>query len=364
MKYIVIFFVSLFGAQIGTGQGIVFENDSWESILLKAKKENKPIFVDCTTVWCKPCKWMEKNIFTLENVGNYFNSNFINVQMDMEKGDGIQLGKEFDIHSYPTYLFINPDGKLIHKEGGAKPEEVFIGLANKALDPARNLEGMNEAYAAGERSRDFLQNYIIALGKAKQNLKQKKIFGNYFNAHNTQELLNSKDYEVILSAVTPSDEQFLFLLENHEAYKELVGAQRFDSRVYAKLVFDFSRMARKQPLEEIREKAAEYKQFYVPAVQKAEDMATIRFYRKHKEIKLLTHASIKYLSDYTQGDPAMVVYFMNMVLDGPYDESHSGMYQEAISFVEESIKKYPNIPKLLEVHEKLLEKSLGDHGGM
>ncbi len=359
MRDIVIFFFLLFATASVAGQGIAFENTSWQSILLKSKKENKPIFVDCTTVWCKPCKWMEQNVFSLESVGNYFNDHFINVQMDMEKGDGIELGKEYKINSYPTYLFINPDGTLIHKEGGAKKTEDFMAIARKALDSSGNLDGMNKAYDRGERSRPFLQKYIIALGKAKQMAKQKGIFESYFNSLSQQELLNQQDFEVILSAVEPVNEQFIFLLKNHEAYKKLVGTQNFDNRIYAKTVLAFSLMARKQGLEKVKEAAAYYKQYYVPAIQKAEDMTTIRWYRDHKEVGLLIDAAIRYMNDFNQEEPSSIVYFMNMVLSGPDLEEYSNSYQRAISFVERAAKKYPDNTKLSEIHEKLLRKQEG-----
>lgn len=68
------------------GQGIVFETGNWESILKKAKKEKKLIYLDAYTSWCGPCKMMKKSIFPDAQVGKYFNENFVNAQIDMEKG--------------------------------------------------------------------------------------------------------------------------------------------------------------------------------------------------------------------------------------------------------------------------------------
>lgn len=65
--------------------GISFEHSSWEDILKKAKEENKLIFIDAYTTWCGPCKMMARNVFTDAEVGTFFNQNFINVKLDMEK---------------------------------------------------------------------------------------------------------------------------------------------------------------------------------------------------------------------------------------------------------------------------------------
>ena len=42
-------------------QGINFEKSSFETLLAKAKKEKKLVFVDAYAVWCGPCKLMDKN---------------------------------------------------------------------------------------------------------------------------------------------------------------------------------------------------------------------------------------------------------------------------------------------------------------
>ena len=62
---------------------ISFENFSFEEIKLKAKKENKLIFLDAYTSWCGPCKWLSKNIFTNDTVATYFNKNYINAKIKL-----------------------------------------------------------------------------------------------------------------------------------------------------------------------------------------------------------------------------------------------------------------------------------------
>ena len=58
-------------------QGISFFSGSWSDVLAEAKQKKKVVFVDIYTEWCGPCKLMEKNIFPDEQVGKYYNANFI-----------------------------------------------------------------------------------------------------------------------------------------------------------------------------------------------------------------------------------------------------------------------------------------------
>ncbi len=58
---------------------------TWHQIQVKAKAENKFIFVDCYATWCGPCRLMDKNVFTNSEVANYLNNNFISVKVQMDK---------------------------------------------------------------------------------------------------------------------------------------------------------------------------------------------------------------------------------------------------------------------------------------
>lgn len=111
---------------------MTFTKGSWNELLAKAKKENKLIFLDAYTTWCRPCIMMAKNVFTLNEVADYYNEHFINVTMDMEKGEGPALVKKYKIKAYPDFLYIDGDGKIIHRNGGYKEAPEFIAVGKEA----------------------------------------------------------------------------------------------------------------------------------------------------------------------------------------------------------------------------------------
>lgn len=355
MKHTIIFTFLIFCLSAGYGQGIEFKPGNWESILAKAKQEKKLVFVDCTTVWCKPCKWMEANVFTENKVGKFYNENFITIQVDMEKGEGIELRKQYKVNSYPTYLFVDSKGNLIHRDGGAKNADLFIAVGKKALDPANNLVGMNAEYEAGNRSQDFLRSYIPVLGKAKQKEKQAKIFESYYKSVSKADLLNEKDYEVIMSVVEPGDEAFLFVLKNHEKFKKIVGAQKFDSRLYAKFIVPFSQLIFKNKVDEMKKEAKKYKPYYPKVVQKAEDMALIRWYREQKLTEPLSKVCVAYIQTYSPNDPGDILYCMDMVLKGK--DMAPDKYAESLKLTENAVQKFSNNYSLRDVYAGLLNKS-------
>lgn len=114
--------------------GIRFFEGSWEQALAEAKSTGKPIFMDCYTSWCVPCKMLATTVFTKKEVGDYFNSHFINVKMDMESKEGKTLNKQYEILGYPTLLFIDGGGNMFHRIVGTTPAEILLKEAARALD--------------------------------------------------------------------------------------------------------------------------------------------------------------------------------------------------------------------------------------
>ena len=141
------------------GMRFVLKN-SWKDVLAQAKKENKLIFLDAFATWCGPCKYMQDEVFTNSQVASFFNKNFINVQMDMEKGEGPQLAEDFGLTAYPTLFFINGDGKVVHKNVGALESEEFIKLGNEALDPEKQYYTIKEKAKSGNVSSAAFHDWI------------------------------------------------------------------------------------------------------------------------------------------------------------------------------------------------------------
>ena len=124
----IIFLTSIlsFTSLMGQSKEIEFSSNTWEYILAEAKVKKKLIFIDAYTSWCGPCKWAAKYVFTNKDVAIYYNENFINVSMDMEKGAGIAFAKKFQINSYPTFLIIDSKQEIVSRTEGVDETKKFL----------------------------------------------------------------------------------------------------------------------------------------------------------------------------------------------------------------------------------------------
>ncbi|MDR6403913.1 MULTISPECIES: thioredoxin fold domain-containing protein [Chryseobacterium] len=166
-----------------SAQGIKFEEGKFSDILAKAKQEKKLVFIDGYTSWCAPCKLMVKNIFPLQTVGDYYNSNFINAKFNMEKGEGIAIAKKYKINRYPTYLFLDGDGNVVHTANSYLEEKDFIQFGKDAQDPSKRIAALKKRFEKGEKDPEFLKN-LADLAVNDRALLQ-KIWDRYYTVYPT-----------------------------------------------------------------------------------------------------------------------------------------------------------------------------------
>lgn len=115
------------------GSGIEFTDISLKKAKLKANKAEKYIFIDAYTDWCGPCKRMAATTFKDAEVAEFFNSEFINLKIEMEKNpDGRDIARQYGVNAYPTLLIIDSDGNLVKKTIGFKSKHELMAFAGSA----------------------------------------------------------------------------------------------------------------------------------------------------------------------------------------------------------------------------------------
>jgi len=219
------------------GQGIHFEKGlTWQQILDKAKQDNKYIFMDCYTTWCGPCKTMAKYVFTDKDAAEFFNKKFINVSVQMDKTakdaseiknwyvDADEINKTYGISAYPTFLYFDPNGKIVHRVTGAYDVKEFISKSAAALDSTKQYYQRFSLNADNEKDSVFL---ISQIKKALDNsdlVTAAKFTNYYFNVVNSP--FANDNLKIFLKTITSSgDNSFPFLLNNADSINRILGGR-------------------------------------------------------------------------------------------------------------------------------------------
>jgi len=129
-----VLFCNMANAQMKFVQG---QDKTMQQILAEAKAKKQIIFVDVYATWCGPCKWMDANTFANARVAEKFNKQFINYKIDGDTSEGQLVRNLYKVDSYPTYIFIAPEGKVLHRIEGIMPPQVFMDEADFAAKRAK-----------------------------------------------------------------------------------------------------------------------------------------------------------------------------------------------------------------------------------
>jgi thioredoxin 1 len=115
------------------GKHIIFIEDQWNEALKQASAQNKYIFVDAYATWCGPCKLLKLTTFKNSKAAVFYNKNFINIAIDMEKGQGPELAAQWGLQAYPTLIIFNSSGKAVLGTVGYIKADDLIRFGEEAL---------------------------------------------------------------------------------------------------------------------------------------------------------------------------------------------------------------------------------------
>lgn len=226
-------------------KGVNFiEANDWGEVLALAELEDKIIFLDAYTSWCRPCKKMDKHVFSRPDVGELYNDNFLNVKMNMEKGDGVKLVEKYQVMVYPSLFFLYPDGSVLHRAAGYKNPGAILQLGRQAKTNNNTIASFENQYKSGEKTPDFLYQYLLSSIEARDG-RQTALLGEYLN---TQEDWNTKEIRTLLFETldTPDSPLFDSLISAKPAFIAQFGASKVENKIQS-LVYSAIRRT-KEPL--------------------------------------------------------------------------------------------------------------------
>ncbi|MBW1971677.1 MAG: DUF255 domain-containing protein [Deltaproteobacteria bacterium] len=94
--------------------------------LAKAKKEDKPIFIDFYTDWCHYCKLMEQQTFSDSKVSKLIKESFIAIRVNADKEKDVT--SKYRITGYPNVWFLKSNGEPIGVLPGFVKADVFLNI--------------------------------------------------------------------------------------------------------------------------------------------------------------------------------------------------------------------------------------------
>lgn len=296
----------LFGALLvvpAFGQGIEFFHGSWDEALAKAKTEKKVIFVDAFASWCGPCKRMAREVFPQQKVGEFFNANFINLKIDMEKEENATFAGKYPVGSYPTLMFIDENGKVVHREIGAKEPDALLEVARKALGKNDKSADYEKQYAEGKRDPQFLLDYVRALNSAgKSSLK---ITNEYLKTQS--DLSSDFNLKFLMEGTVEADSRVFDLLVQQKAKAStLFGAEVINKRFENACKNTLKKAIEYKDEALLEESKSKLKTANPDAAAAFACEADMKYYTATKDIKRFLKAAQSYQKSEVKNNPALL----------------------------------------------------------
>lgn len=263
---------------------IDFKDISFNEALKLSASTGKPLFIDCYTSWCAPCKRMDQTVFTNDTIRRFYNEHFINLKIDMEKGEGVGLAKKYAVGSFPTYLFIDAQGEVVHRSGSLMPVKDFLEVGQRAIGPGTSYAALSKKYKEGERSKELLFDYSVALQsingteaeRVKKELMEKM----------TPEVLHSPfGWKVIEEfSMYETDKLGEYLLANKDYFTETIGKQPVQTVLNRLRMSDMYRLIREKDSSRFFENIREMKQDHSKITKRNIAMLEMEYYLETNDL--------------------------------------------------------------------------------
>ena len=103
----------------------------YQAALVKAKAKHKLVLLDFTgSDWCEYCQALEKEVLSKPAFKHFAEANYILVTVDFPHQKGLpeevklqnsSLRRKFKVHSYPTLIVVDAEGKELGRQTSYKP---------------------------------------------------------------------------------------------------------------------------------------------------------------------------------------------------------------------------------------------------
>ncbi|WP_163411347.1 thioredoxin family protein [Flavobacterium ajazii] len=232
-------------------------DESWESAKKQAQTEKKLIFVDLYFTGCMPCAQMDKEVFPDPKVKAVLEADFVTFKSDILKEEiGKKLSMKYGVTGFPTFLFLNADGKIIDNAGGFQSVDQFTALLQNVKEAAQ--KGNFKKYSTKIQENDYPDFYVQAYLANKRNVPF-DVADTYLKA---QPSLLAEVPFVIITGLRIGKQYDDFFLKNASQLSKDYGSSSVSGHVFTILQRKKKEFEKTNDLKGFKELLAEAKELY------------------------------------------------------------------------------------------------------
>jgi thioredoxin-like negative regulator of GroEL len=112
--------------------------DDWDRAFARARRENRPVFVNFYATWCRPCHFMDETVFPTQTVSSRLEK-FVLLRIDGDE-DRYRM-RLFGVKSYPSYLVFDPGEQPRFRLYGTRTPEAMASALDAISGAMPEIQG-------------------------------------------------------------------------------------------------------------------------------------------------------------------------------------------------------------------------------
>ncbi len=89
----------------------------------EARRENKPILLAISAVWCHWCHVMDETSYSVPEIIEAINERYVPIRVDNDARPDVN--RRYNMGGWPSTAFLTPDGEILHGATYLPPEEMY-----------------------------------------------------------------------------------------------------------------------------------------------------------------------------------------------------------------------------------------------
>jgi hypothetical protein len=257
----------------------------------------------------------------------------------MEKGEGIDIAKKYQVSCYPTYLFIDGNGQLVHRKSGSMPVKDFIELGANARNPAKQFAAYQKKYDSGTITLDETAEYILMRTRTCFSVKGE--MAKYFAAQKESDLTNANNWSVLSECradISADSREFKYLTDHRADYEKLYTQQVVSELIESCYSFALKNYIKDKNTDGYNKLRDEIQNKNLPFAEEMLLSADITLYKSLKDWNNYAQSAAKYVEKFKKDDSNALNTFAWEFYEKVDDK---GMLSKAEEWAKHSVELQP-----------------------
>ena len=188
----------------------------------RASDQELMMFVDVYATWCGPCKVMDREVYTDQQVADYMNANFVNVRLDGESEYGLMFAAEQELEGFPSMFIFSREGEPVGRIVGFTASEALVSSLKSTVENYKLVTKYRAKHERGTLNDEEFADYITVVREMGNDEEAESLVSQYLDRI-MDEKLNDNDIRVVAFYMDLEDDWWPSFSSDANRLKRVLG---------------------------------------------------------------------------------------------------------------------------------------------